>query len=339
MTHPQPETDVTELTPTVPVLRTRPPRKQRLLRAEAASLPADGSDYLRFLRGPRSRWWRGALAIVLAVVSFSVVAGVVANLVYMAIGLAGGMDEATFKTVDPVITLVSVAAGLPIMVLIQRWVFRVRGRWLHSVEGRFRWRLALRAALVSGVTLIVAFAITTAVDGSRFDPEISATAISGVIVAVVVIPFQGAAEEYLVRGIIARSAGSWARTPLVGLAVSALMSSAFFAVLHGNLLPGLMIYYMLFGAILWWLTWRTGGLEAAIAVHAVFNILVFLQAFLFAKPVELSTTVTAAEQFSASWVLIPVAVAALLVALWFRRAGVRRTYSAEQSGSAAREGS
>lgn len=318
-------TDLPQSTPALP-----PPTSSRelILLAEAASLPAESADYVRFLRGPRWRGGKSVLGIVLGLASFLVVTNVISTPFYLVPLLDGGAVE-SLPADMPIVALVSIAASLPLMLLVQRWTFGVRGRWLHSVEGRFRWGLALRAALVMAVTFAIAMGIPALVEGVPIAPDLSALSIITVVIAVMVIPFQAAAEEYLVRGLIARSSGSWARTPWVGLLVSALTSSVLFALLHGNLLPGLMLYFSLFGAVLWWLTWRTGGLEAAVGVHAAFNALSFLQAFLFDESVGLSTTVGAAEQFEAFWVMAPLAVTTLLILWWFRRDGVRRTYAAD----------
>lgn len=324
---------MTDRFPPIPASQSAPSPPERLVFDENASLPAEGADYVRFLRGPRWRKGKGLLGIVVGLAVFFLVVNVVSSPFIIGVLLTGGSVE-TLEVDAPVVTLVSIAASLPMMLLVQRWVFGVQGRWLHSVAGRFRWRLALGAALVMTIVLAISMVVTAAVEGTPLAPDLSVMSILMVVAALVVIPFQAAAEEYLVRGIIARSAGAGARRPWVGLTVSVLMSSLVFALLHGNLLPGLMIYYTLFGAFLWWLTWRTGGLEAAVGVHAAFNILVFLQGFLFAQPVGLSTTVTAAEQFSALWVVIPLAVAVLVILWWFRRTGVRRTFAGVESGLA-----
>lgn len=324
---------MSDLPPVAPALPARPSRSQRLLRREAAALPADGTNYIRFLRGSRPRWWRGALGLVLAMVTYLVVTTVVAGVVFLAIGPLGGVDGTWFPHVALLINLAAVAAMLPVVLLVHRWVFGVRARWLHSVEGRFRWGIALKAGLIAVVPLVLVAAVPLVWEGTPPNPDLSAAAIVGVVGAVMLVPFQSAAEEYLVRGLVARSTGSWMRAPWAGLTVSVLTSSVFFALLHANLLPGPMIYYVLFAALLWLLAWRTGGLEAAVAVHAVFNTVNFVVSFLYAQPVTVSTSITSANQFESLWALIPVAVGVAIILWWFRRTGVNRSFRRTHTGA------
>lgn len=301
--------------------------EETFLREEAAELPPAGTGYIRFLRGPQARTGRGAFAIALALADYFVVGSIVLVPLFLLPGiLPPRVWEQWGTPLSTIVLLLSVALILPLLFPIQRAVFRIDGRWLHSVAGRFRWSLALRAALISTVVLALTAFVQALVSRTPIAPDLSVPAIVGAVGAVVLVPFQAAAEEYFTRGIIARSVASWFRSPFAGLLVSALSSSLVFALLHGNLLPGLMLYYLVLGVLLWVVAWFTGGLEAAIAVHAVFNISAFVQSFLFAEPAAFSTTITAESQFSGMRML---AVMALLVAvlIWrFRRSGVQRIY-------------
>ena len=86
-------------------------------------------------------------------------------------------------------------------------------------------------------------------------------------------PFQAAGEEYAFRGVLNRGAGGFFRAPAVALVVGLVFSSVLFMLAHGAGDLWLNIYYFCFGAIACLLTWRTGGIEAAIAMHVVNNVL------------------------------------------------------------------
>src|SRR6185369_12363243 len=84
----------------------------------------------------------------------------------------------------------------------------------------------------------------------------------------VLIPLQAAAEEYAFRGWLLQALGTYARSPWVAVAVQAVLFSA----AHGLGTPWGFVDLVVFGGLAGWLTVRTGGLEAAIALHVVNNL-------------------------------------------------------------------
>jgi membrane protease YdiL (CAAX protease family) len=93
-----------------------------------------------------------------------------------------------------------------------------------------------------------------------------------IVVILLTTPFQAAGEEYGVRGLLARSIGSWFSSSRVGLVVATVLTSVVFMLLHGAGDPWLNGYYFGMGVIFSLLVWRTGGLEAAVALHMVNNL-------------------------------------------------------------------
>ena len=54
--------------------------------------------------------------------------------------------------------------------------------------------------------------------------------------------------------------------------LAALVTATLFALAHGAQDPWLFADRLLFGVVASWLAWRTGGLEAPIALHAANNL-------------------------------------------------------------------
>lgn len=94
--------------------------------------------------------------------------------------------------------------------------------------------------------------------------------VAPLVVVLLVIPFQAAAEEYVFRGTLGQALGSWVDSPWLAIAISSLA----FAAAHGLGGPG-FVAMVGFGVLTGWLTIRTGGLEAAIALHVVNNVVLF----------------------------------------------------------------
>jgi membrane protease YdiL (CAAX protease family) len=102
------------------------------------------------------------------------------------------------------------------------------------------------------------------------------------------VPFQSAAEELVFRGWLVQAIGAYGpdRVGRNGLARAAtatlrspwpaiLISSGLFVLAHGYT-GWALLDVLLFAMIIGWLTIRTGGLEAGIALHSLNNLFAFL---------------------------------------------------------------
>ncbi|MFF3665280.1 CPBP family intramembrane glutamic endopeptidase [Microtetraspora malaysiensis] len=243
--------------------------------------PPTGTRYDRLARTALHRWWRpvvGTLAIVAGYLVVSLAFGLVAVLVSLLSGVPMVMSG-TQIFADPLMTLgfnlALLALAIP-LVFGAAWVVqRRRPGTVSSVAGRLRWRwlllcvpIALVAVILGEVAQQLTFLATgvstgfTWVGWDRF--------LAPLIVIVVLVPFQAAAEEYVFRGWILQAFGAYLRNPLPGIVVGA----AAFASLHGYTDWGIA-YVFGFGLLMGWVAVRTGGLEAPIALHAVNNVFAF----------------------------------------------------------------
>jgi hypothetical protein len=166
--------------------------------------------------------------------------------------------------------------------------------------------------------------------GLLLDPQSGARPAQWGLLLVIVLfltPLQAAGEEYLFRGWIMQNVGSWFRHPVVGLVVGLAVSAVAFSAAHGSpdvwILADLGVFALTAGI----LTWRTGGLEAGIAIHAVNNIGVFFTVILVGgwKDAFVSESSTSTPAVFAVSLLVH--VVALTLILWqAKRAGIQRRY-------------
>ena len=177
--------------------------------------------------------------------------------------------------VTPLLFLVNnlaLVTAIPLAWAAHRVVFGQGIGWLSSIVGRFRWRLFGRFAGFTLVAYLVWTAVELAVggvpEGLAIRPE------TWFLLASVLLttPLQAAAEEFAFRGLGARAIGSWFPASRIGLVVSAAVTGVAFMLMHGAGDPWLNAFYLYFGAVACVLTWRTGGLEAAIALHVINNL-------------------------------------------------------------------
>jgi uncharacterized protein len=287
-------------------------------------------EYHRVLAGDSRRIGRGLLAIVLllaGLVIFPTVIGRAAGLLDQQMGktppILGGTD---YTPLSHASSMISLGLLLPWSMLLQRWLYRVPGASLHSVTSRFRFDLLGKSLLVFGpVWLIVTIlGALTPVDES---PWTQNDLIAIFLVTVLLTPLQSAGEEYGVRGLIFRVIGSWTRNPRAGLIAGVLVSSVLFTAVHGATDPYLNVWYFVLWTGLAIITWRTGGLEIAVMLHAVLNTFTFIMAT--ALRVDLgAATQDRSAGVGSPYQLVPTLTVVVLTAIvWWctRRTGPART--------------
>jgi hypothetical protein len=217
---------------------------------------------------------------------------------------------------------VTLALLIPLCWLIVRYVHYLRPRWLSSVRPGMRWGLLGRCAAIALALSVVELGVVAALLPAGSEPVASPVPVSerllALAIVVVTTPLQSAGEEYFFRGYLGQAIGALVRTPFVPI----LVTSVLFAAAHGSQDVPLFCDRLAFGLVAGWLVWRTGGLEAGIAMHAVNNLLALGIAI---SAGQLSDTLVVT---GTSWLIALIDIALLVafaaVVAWsFRRAGVR----------------
>ena len=254
-------------------------------------------EFHRLLHGTKNyRWWKPLVMILIAAayyLTMSMIVGLVASMLIVLMNPQAITDPMviadalisldTQKPMSIAIGLISVIIMIPALWLAQLSMgMRPWGRgW--SVALRIRWDLLFRSAGWAVVALAVMNGIGIAIGfiGSSGTSEVPETAgvpadfnvtaaIISMVLVLILVPFQAAAEEYVFRGGFMQVLGAWIKNPIIAI----VLTSVLFAVAHiydiwGMLAVGLM------GAAAAYLAWRTGGLEAAIALHTLNNYIAF----------------------------------------------------------------
>lgn len=231
-------------------------------------------SYVRALRA-RPQAWRTALAAATGLGALALVLFVAVVPAGVALDRLLGVEP--FDPNDPSITVgfwlagnLLLAALIPVCGLAQWAIYRERPGTLSSVAGRFRWRvMALAATVVVPVWIVYTAVLHLIMPFGSL--QLTTATIALALIAIVVVPLQSAGEEYLFRGLLFRAVGARFRRPGVSLAVSTVVTSLAFGAIHGSLDPWALTSYVFSGVCFALMTQRTGGLEAAVLVHAVNN--------------------------------------------------------------------
>jgi membrane protease YdiL (CAAX protease family) len=161
-------------------------------------------------------------------------------------------------------------------------------------------------------------------------PWMTADLVALFVATAVLTPLAAAGEEYGFRGLMFRVVGSWTRGARSGLVLGTVVTTVVFSLLHGTLDPYLLTTYLVLFGSMAIVTWRTGGLEVAVVLHAVYNTTLFLLALMLQHDVG-GALEGRGEATGSPVFLVPSAALVVITALvWWmtRRTGPARTPSA-----------
>lgn len=263
-------------------------------------------EYHQLLRGaPRYRWWKPLLALILGILYYltlSVVFGLIVMVPYFLFTGAPLSEDSLMELAIPdtqnpaslIMTLGSVSLMIPAAILAMLSVGLSPAKRLWSVALRIRWRWVWRTVLPALVALVVMNVVGIALEialagGAGAETLVDAPAIDGrlalisFVFVLLLVPIQATAEEFVYRGMFMQTLGGWlggvrgtggfaafVRGPWLPIAVPALL----FGFSHIYDIWGFLAVTAMAVAA-GWVSWRTGGLEAAISLHVVNNVVAF----------------------------------------------------------------
>ena len=273
-------------------------------------------QYHQLHRVGRPGRWRSLVGSVLVLVLVFLLVPAVAGAIAFAALMAAGhtMDETTAildvtaEATPTGLALLNIviAAAIPVSWAVTWWLHRLKPRWLSSVAPRLRWRfllvclgLAVVALLASlGVGLLLPLAPGESPVGEV--NEFTTRTRDFLLVILLLTPLQAAGEEYLFRGYLTQAFGSLVWGQRASQALAVLGPALIFALFHGFSQDAPVFFdRFAFGVVAGILVIRTGGLEAAIAMHVLNNFLAFGLALAFG---DLTTALTATG--GSSWWMI-----------------------------------
>lgn len=269
------------------------------MRAPAKYQPAPGVDYTKVLTGSPQLRMTATTGLAVILFGFFFVSQGISSLVCW-IGWLGRGRPGTFTSFSSMAMSFGVPEGVlganlglasfvVIAMLAMRLIHRYDTHWLASVQPGMRWRYLVIVAVVAA---IVFNAVYWATDGRVNFHWAPLTHVWVYIVIIIVTgPLQAAGEEYFFRGYLQQLVGTMARQRWLVVLVSGVL----FTAAHGTQNLPLLADRFAFGAIMGALVVLTGGLEAAIAVHAVNNI------FAFGYPALSGTLADARTMSEVSW--------------------------------------
>jgi membrane protease YdiL (CAAX protease family) len=289
--------------------------------------------YPLMLRTWTYAWWRPVVGVLMLVLGMLVVVPVLLLPVLaalVAVDHQGSFshafeDAASLKHVtwQGMLYLNLALAGLvPVTWLIVRWLHRMRPRWLMSVKPGIRWRFFWACFGLAVVAMVAQLVVSALLPSDPNDLDASPNHITSRIVALGLVvlfttPLQAIGEEYAFRGYAMQAFGALSRRPWVAIVISGLL----FALAHGIQNAPLFLDRFTFGLMAGYVVYRTGGLEAGIALHIWNNLVAFGFALLLGD-IDDSLNVTEISWWNIPLTITQNGVYLLLVLLVARKMGL-----------------
>lgn len=293
-----------------------PPRPVRRDEFACAEIPGDES-YHRLGRTSCFRWWSTPLTLVVFVVLLSVLSmAVVLSVTIVAVAGGSGLapDSVTISEIaELALGLSASALFIPIVFFLVRVVQWRRVGSLLSVQGRMRWgwlaRCTVMAIFPVGLCVMAFLPLAELLQPGLVPSEGSGGTevfLAAMVVIMLLVPFQSAAEEFTTRGLVMQLVGAIGARPgerggesavsrvLRSPGPAVLVSGTLFAALYLATNPGdhwTTAALAVMGSGMAWLTWRTGGLESAIGLHVVNSLVQFTLCVFEGRMSEIGTGV------------------------------------------------
>ena len=233
-------------------------------------------DYVTFPRTfEKYKWYKPLITIVFVMILFivfQVILALVFKTIYGDAVLNSIMDGGyeTLNTTDASVyfSYLSIAVFIPIIYIASR-IFRDRPFSSYaSSRGGWNWKIYFKCLIIPLITYLV-FNIISLLMGKETGSN-SQVSVIALVLSLILIPFQCIAEEYVFRGLLMQSFGSWFKIPILAIIIQALI----FAAVHPyNSLGVIAIGFS--GIVYGLLAWRTNGLEAGAAIHSINNLMAF----------------------------------------------------------------
>lgn len=224
------------------------------------------------------KWYKPLVTIILSAVIFFILTFILGAIFQLAFGdISAGLSDSyeSLNTLGPasLFSYMILVITIPAIYLASRIVKDRPFSSYASSLGGWRWKLYFKCMAVPLVIYVIFNIVSSLTDGSAINiQQISPLMF---IAFAITIPLQCIAEEYLFRGLIMQSFGSWFNIPILAIIIQALA----FGATHSYNSIG-VVTIILGGVVYGLLAWKTNGIEASSALHTINNLTIFINIYL-----------------------------------------------------------
>ena len=220
------------------------------------------------------RWYKPIIVLILTfiiIILFQIILVFAFNQIYgeeFIESIIFGGYETLNTDVGEILTDLSVITLIPSLFIASKIVRDRPFSSYASSRGGFNIKLFIKALIILFIFFMVFCSVDALINGPKGTYHFSFIFL---IITLILVPLQCIAEEYVFRGLIFQSFGSWFTVPLVALILQAI----FFAVSHSYNIIGIIDVFVS-GIIFGFFAWKTNGIEVSSAFHTANNLSISL---------------------------------------------------------------
>ena len=247
------------------------------------------SEYITFPRTFENyKWYKPILVFIIALIIYILLN----SLITMIFGKVYGWDviysidiggyEALNTAVGEIYTDLGIIVAIPSIFIASKIVKDRPFSSYSSSRGGWNFKLYFKSLIIPLIMLLIFEVLTLGeAEGTNH------FTITFLIAALITVPLQCIAEEYVYRALFMQTFGSWFKIPILAV----ILQGIIFALSHGYDNLG-NIEVFIFGLGTGFLAWKTNGLEVGAALHTANNLFITLTVMFGLEVTSSTTTLT-----------------------------------------------
>lgn len=253
-------------------------------------------------------WGRIAAAFGLLLVGCAIVVVGIATF----LATVGTADGSAAPPVMTVLQMAVIALWAVVVWAVARALFGMRLADVFSWVPGIRWGVLAKSTAIALVGLGAYYGVLFAISKDQTVPLTSGVLLA-VAAAILLIPLQALAEELLFRAFGPQVIHGKIGVSAASYVIVSLVFSALFASFHGAGTLAAWLAFFILAIVFAVLVYATAGVEAAVAVHAVNNVLLVVSGLLKKRDIAASQGNVTVDLTVVVQILVVIAVAAVII--------------------------
>ena len=220
------------------------------------------SEFITFPKTfEKYKWYKPILVFIIGVIAYLILSLLLSLIFEVAYGehftnfILNGGYEVMNSEIGQIFSDLGVIIMLPSLYIGAKIVKDRPFSSYASSRGGWNYKLYFKSLLIPFIIMIIFEGISVAFNGAEGTSHFS---IGFFIACLILVPLQCIAEEYVFRGLIMQTFGSWLNIPVLAV----ILQSIVFGIMHGyNSLGNISI--VISGLLMGILAWKSNGIEVS----------------------------------------------------------------------------
>lgn len=233
------------------------------------------SDFITFPKTfDNYKWYKPILVFIVGFILSLIFMGIVLLIFWGSFGsnfvtsIGGGGYEVLNTEWGQIITDLGVIVLLPALYIASKIVKDRPFSSYMSSRGGWNFKLYFKALVIPFIVIAGFMGLSVISSGAE---GVSHFSLLFLIITLIMVPIQCITEEFVFRGFLMQTFGSWFKIPVLAITIQAII----FAAVHGYNSLGIFEVFVS-GLIMGVLTWKTNGIEVSSALHTANNLTIAL---------------------------------------------------------------